>query len=527
MKAEILFRKRAAFTKEGLPWLRGDFEHPYKAKRNSLEAARVSALIIRALVYAASGHVLDACSDQHKNVALNVKSASNSGSAWVWTSLDTLEIFIPFGDQGDDKCTYHVPLLALAEALYLRKDQAADLLDAYLQFLKEFAEFGATPAIESSLCRTADELYFWLVYEDKEPKPSNVRFSGWLSRGASGTPFLTSVETVRLFSDPEALAAHLTGVEHPEVAKPEGPDEFGFYGPQGKQLVDALTHQEYCLLPGPTGTGKTFLTQQVASSLEYQLVLVEGMEGLQDLDFQGALLPNQDGNRTWVDGPITEAIRLAAFDKVMLFIDEINRVHPRYLNILLGLMNPKSGDTLRSMGLPVEDDRMYLTMRLPLINQTVYAPMENLSIVAAGNFGKNYNAYEIGLAVRRRFHTVIDFTYPPSKVETQLLVDRTGLPATVAVKMVHLANETRRLYSSGELPGLLDTDSLINWGIKVKRNLHYDSTSMMEMLNITAGDQICGRDVMGNTNQGSLIGLFDALEVKNPTPEMAMAEETF
>jgi hypothetical protein len=123
--------------------------------------------------------------------------------------------------------------------------------------------------------------------------------------------------------------------------------------------------------------------------------------------------------------------------------------------------------------------------------------LESILIVAAGNFGKSYNVYEIGLAVRRRFHTVIDFSYPPSKVDTQLLVDRTGL---------------------------LDTDSLINWCIKEKRNLRFFANSTTEMLNITAGDQSCQRDVIGNTNQGSLIGLFNALEVKNPTPEKATVD---
>ncbi|MBN1668004.1 MAG: AAA family ATPase [Anaerolineales bacterium] len=85
----------------------------------------------------------------------------------------------------------------------------------------------------------------------------------------------------------------------------------GFVGWQLAALEEALSAGEHILLAGPTGSGKTICFQQVAARSPATVVSIEGKEGLTDLDFLGAILPQEDGSRKWVDGPLLRAMRLA------------------------------------------------------------------------------------------------------------------------------------------------------------------------------------------------------------------------
>ena len=59
MDTSLLFRKRAALTDEGLPWLRGDERSAaWCAHRNSTGEAGVSAILIRAVQAAAMHHAI-------------------------------------------------------------------------------------------------------------------------------------------------------------------------------------------------------------------------------------------------------------------------------------------------------------------------------------------------------------------------------------------------------------------------------------------------------------------------------------
>lgn len=55
------------------------------------------------------------------------------------------------------------------------------------------------------------------------------------------------------------------------------------------------------------------------------LVTIEGKEGLTDLDFIGAILPQENGTRKLVDGPLLHAMRQTRLEPVLLFLDEVNR----------------------------------------------------------------------------------------------------------------------------------------------------------------------------------------------------------
>jgi MoxR-like ATPase len=242
------------------------------------------------------------------------------------------------------------------------------------------------------------------------------------------------------------------------------------------------------------------------------LVTIEGKEGLTDLDFIGAILPQEDGTRQWVDGPLLRAMRQARLEPVLLFLDEFNRIPRSHLNILLGLMNPKSGQACRQMGMDTKGEGPFYIVEAPMTSEIIACPAAHLRIVAAGNFGHAYQVYDLDPAVRRRFDTVIEFDYLEYQDELALVQrEASQLNACTIEALVKLAQETRRLLSNGEIPGCVDTASLLNWARKCERCTTNSLASIMQAAKLTWADTICGRDHTGRVNQGAFKALEDYL----------------
>ena len=65
------------------------------------------------------------------------------------------------------------------------------------------------------------------------------------------------------------------------------------------------------LLKGPTGCGKTRFIESMAYDLERPLITVSCHDDLTTADLVGRYLL-QGGDTTWVDGPLTRAVREGA-----------------------------------------------------------------------------------------------------------------------------------------------------------------------------------------------------------------------
>ena len=150
-----------------------------------------------------------------------------------------------------------------------------------------------------------------------------------------------------------------------------------------------------------------------------------------------------------------------------LFFDEITRFPREQINLLIGFLNRKSGDLCRQEELNVEGDGPFYVVRVPQDNSKVFVcPCDHLLIVAAANFGKDYAVYPLDPALRRRFTMVVEFDYPAKDAEIDLLARSAGLERSVAEVLVAVAIESRRVHENGDLPGQIDTASLIEWGRK-------------------------------------------------------------
>ena len=535
MNVHVLFGSKKSLEDWGAGWLQGGMEHTHLAARNTSGKASLSGTLAKSLITVLEGNVQSAIACE-LIVDINrlgyhavVSSHSSPGKTnECWMTEDRTHFGFPYGGAGN--LTYHVGILPILGAIK-HMDEARDFWLAYANLLEAFNGWGLSPDIEAELLKTADELYYLLRYRFAPPTTSTDIFDSVQSHNhnfarlapGSQTPFdLALLRDAGLIRRELGEPPKRSSRPAPAPAADPDLDLGGFVGWQGIALRNAVACGENCLLAGPTGTGKTMLTELVAQDAGYELVSIEGKEGLVDLDFLGAILPQADGSRKWIDGPLLRAMRLAQSSPVLLFIDEINRVPREHVNLLLGLMNPKSGDVCRHMGLDVLGEGPFCVVEVPMTSELIFCPSAHLRIVGAGNFGRAYAVYDLDPAVRRRFDTVIEFEYLPYEQELELLKDRSGLNGKTAEALVKLAGETRRLLENGELPGAVDTASLLNWGRKCQRAGAKDVTGVMKQARLTWADLVCGRDHTGRVNPANLDALQDYLESLGILPKGSM-----
>ena len=526
MNVHVLFGSKKSLEDWGAGWLQGGKEHTHLAARNTSGKASLSGTLAKSLLAVLKSSVNSAmiCElllDGHTQRGYFAEVASHSSPGKThqcWLTEDRTHFGIPFGGAGN--ITYHVGILGVLDALAQMRE-AREFWQAYADLLEAFNGWGLSPDIEGEFLKAADELYYLLRYRFSPATPANDSLEAAQVHGHNSARLAPGGQTpfdLALLRDPNLIRRELGETaklsSRPAPAPEADPDLDlgGFVGWQGIALRNAVASGENCLLAGPTGTGKTMLTELVALDAGYELVSIEGKEGLVDLDFLGAILPQADGSRGWIDGPLLRAMRLAQSSPVLLFIDEINRVPREHVNLLLGLMNPKSGDVCRHMDLDVLGDGPFYLVEVPMTSELIFCPSAHLRIVAAGNFGRAYAVYDLDPAVRRRFDTVIEFEYLPYEQELELLKDRSGLNGVTAEALVKLAGETRRLLENGELPGAVDTASLLNWAGKCQREGVKDVTGVMRQARLTWADLVCGRDHTGRVNPANLDALQDYLE---------------
>lgn len=543
MDIGLLFRKRHALTDEGLPWLRGDERGTWCARRNLSGEAGVSAILIRAVQAAAQHHVIcEARFTAREGRAITIVSSTSKSTGKVIESYlqagTPWAAYLPNGNA--DRVTYYLGLLVLAEA-FAAPSAYLDLLDAYAELIAATKGGAILEAHKDLLCRVADEVYYCLRYQDLPVDRANDRLAdlqirdlaAFSTAGLSGgvAPYAPQV-----FYDAAQLRAYRSGASVPSASSTARTSKARsrsvtrpapllnslgrFVGRQAQMIYDGLQHGKTVLLAGPTGTGKTLAVEEVAQQMpDARLVRIEGKEGMLDVDFLGNIVPRED-QRVWQDGPLAEAIQAAQCDPVILFLDEITRFPREQINLLISFLNRKSGDLCRQEDLNLAGDGPFYVARVPQDNSKVFAcPCEHLLIVAAANFGKDYAVYPLDPALRRRFTMVVEFDYPGKDAEIDLLARSTALDRTLAEALVAVAIESRRVHENGDLPGQIDTASLIEWGRKCVEFEARTAQQVMDMAALTWADLVCGRTHDGRVNQGHFAALRDHLEALGTLPK--------
>lgn len=221
------------------------------------------------------------------------------------------------------------------------------------------------------------------------------------------------------------------------------------YLPQGNECEvfrSAYHRQLPLLIKGPTGCGKTRFVRHMAEELGRPLYTVSCHDELSSADLVGRFLIH--GEETiWQDGPLTQAVREGA----ICYLDEVVEARKDTTVILH----------------PLTDDRRELT--LEKTGEHIKAPPEFMLVISY-NPGYQNMFKNLKPSTRQRF-VAITFDFPKSDLETQILVQETGIDATLADKLVNLGGNLRALqgHDLEEVPStrlLVHASSLMIDGLK-------------------------------------------------------------
>lgn len=177
------------------------------------------------------------------------------------------------------------------------------------------------------------------------------------------------------------------------------------------------------LLKGPTGCGKTRFVEAMAHALGRDLITVAGHEDMTSADLVGRFLL-KGGETTWVDGPLTRAVREGA----IFYLDEVVEARQDTTVVIHPLADHRRE-------LPV--DRLGLT--LPA------AP--GFQLVISYNPGYQSVLKNLKESTRQRF-IAIELGFPPAEIETEVVAHEAGVDLQTAAALVKLGNTIRNLDNS-------------------------------------------------------------------------------
>jgi MoxR-like ATPase len=169
-----------------------------------------------------------------------------------------------------------------------------------------------------------------------------------------------------------------------------------FYRPVGDEVEVFRAAAERglpVLLKGPTGCGKTRFVEAMAHDLGRQIYTVAGHEDLTSADLVGRFLL-KGGETTWVDGPLTRAVREGA----IAYLDEVVEARQDTTVVIHPLTDHRRQ-------LPV--DRLGITLDA--------AP--GFQLVISYNPGYQSVLKDLKDSTRQRF-VAIELDFPPADVET-------------------------------------------------------------------------------------------------------------
>ncbi len=196
-----------------------------------------------------------------------------------------------------------------------------------------------------------------------------------------------------------------------------------FYQAQQDEIAlfeHAWKRQLPLLLKGPTGCGKTRFVEYMAEKLGRKLYTIACHDDLTAADLVGRHLIG-DGETIWNDGPLTRAVREGA----ICYLDEVIEARKDTTVVLH----------------PLSDDRRILPIERT--GEQLQAPPEFMLVVS---YNPGYQNLLKGMkpSTRQRF-VAMQFDYPESSLEQQIIQKETNIPAELAEKLVQLAHALRIL----------------------------------------------------------------------------------
>ncbi len=178
------------------------------------------------------------------------------------------------------------------------------------------------------------------------------------------------------------------------------------------------------LLKGPTGTGKSRFVEFMAHELGKRLITISCHEETSSTDLIGRFII-KGAETVWLDGPLTTAVKEGA----LLYLDEVAEARPDVIVAIHSLTDHRRELFIDKLG------------------ETVKAH-EDFMLVASFNPGYQRGFKELKPSTRQRF-IALSFDYPEAKIETEILINETGVNLEIAKKLVAIGRKIRNLTELG------------------------------------------------------------------------------
>lgn len=181
---------------------------------------------------------------------------------------------------------------------------------------------------------------------------------------------------------------------------------------------------------GPAGCGKTEAALQLAAMAGFDAFVIDCSIVREPRDWFGSRTV-KGGTIAWQD---SQFVRAVTRGNTVVILDEANRASLTVGNALLPLLDRRRATLVEERGSVVR-----------VAPGTVF--------VATMNEGAAYTGTgPMDAALRDRFPRVVEMTYLAPADEARLLVDRTGLDAPTAARLVEIAGKTRAIGAGGVSP---------------------------------------------------------------------------
>lgn len=178
------------------------------------------------------------------------------------------------------------------------------------------------------------------------------------------------------------------------------------------------------LLKGPTGTGKSRFVEYMAHVLEKKLITISCHEETSSTDLVGRFII-KGAETVWLDGPLTTAVREGAF----LYLDEVAEARPDVIVAIHSLTDHRRELFIDKLG------------------ETVKAH-DDFMLIASFNPGYQRGFKELKPSTRQRF-IALSFDYPDAKIETEIVINESGVDGDIAKKLVAIGRKIRNLTELG------------------------------------------------------------------------------
>jgi len=195
-------------------------------------------------------------------------------------------------------------------------------------------------------------------------------------------------------------------------------------GPEEEVFAAAFRRGLSVLLKGPTGCGKTRFVEAMAFDLGRPLVTVACHDDLTTADLVGRFLL-RGGETTWVDGPLTVAVREGA----ICYLDEIVEARQDTTVVLHPLSDHRRQLPIDRLGITVD-------------------AAAGFCLVVSYNPGYQSVLKDLKDSTRQRM-VAIELGFAPPDVEEKIVAHESGVDLQTAALLVRLGQAIRRLETAG------------------------------------------------------------------------------